>query len=559
MYTELIAVRGKFGGAARSRKLELLQSLAAWKTSDVRLIERLHAVGLFTRAFPDDAEVHAAAGDLLKAIAAQVSSAGVRQRRLLADSGIAGTSLTNVFWYDTSSWLATRYPTRVRVAWRAFDKPERLDPVLHPLLHHAELPAWDEGETGTQEWVVQAIGDLPVTDLFWIAEQIRRSGSRRRLLSDLYDTAEVPVQWELAEPAGSKTFNEIPWLAQPRGRTHWRRAPTRFRVEIQTPVPGITRLSRSRASDVINAARVALAVRLREVYAMTYANPDEVYLAPVGDGVHVAVLGVLPERRFSVEGNYGYVIFSHGVPIGYGGASPLFHQANTGVSVLEEFRGGESRFLFLQVLRVFHSLFGSDRFIANPRQFGEGNDEALATGAFWFYYKLGFRPTKADVKRLAQRTAKELRSGGAGPTDRATMKRLISCDLELIVTPRKAGPRFEEQWLSTLATAATKRLAEQGTTDRGRAARIITNEVASWLGVEDPRRWPADERRALERLAPLLAVAADGARWPASAKRECADLIRAKGQPQELDYVRKLARHRRLREALASIGRGTSA
>jgi len=558
LLSALESARGDYGDEARSKKQELLKALAGSETHNIRLLMRLHAAALFLRAFPDDADVHASAGNLLRSIAAMVSSAGVRKQRSLDDSGIAGTSLSYEFSYDLASWLAARYPSQVRIDWDAYDDPERLDTVLHPMLYHAEVHVWDEGEIGTQEWVELAIGDQEISDLVWLSRQIRRSGSKRRLLADLYDAAEVPLRWDLASASASKTLNEISWLAKPGVREGWRKAPRDFRREICRPVRGIKRVTSVKARDVIDAARAALAVRHREVYAMTYANPEEVYLAPVGQGVHVAVLGVLPEWRFNVDGNYGYVIFSHGVPIGYGGASPLFDQANTGVNILEEFRRGESRFLFLQVLRVFRSLFGCERFIANPYQFGEGNDEAFATGAFWFYHKLGFRPTKPNVRHLAQKTARDLHRQPTKRLERATMRKLISCDLELVVRPGKAAPRFEEEWLSTVAKAATTQLASEGPTDRGNAANALTTRIAAWLGTGNWQRWPAGERQALARLAPVLALVADETNWPASAKKACLELIRAKGGPQERVYIRKLARHQRLHEALASICRRTS-
>ncbi|MFO1316643.1 MAG: hypothetical protein U1F58_13655 [Burkholderiales bacterium] len=55
----------------------------------------------------------------------------------------------------------------------------------------------------------------------------------------------------------------------------------------------------------------------------------------------------------------------------------------------------------LRILRAFHTLYGSGRFVVNPYQFGAGNAEAIASGAFWFYYRLGFRPAHALTRALA--------------------------------------------------------------------------------------------------------------------------------------------------------------
>ena len=37
-------------------------------------------------------------------------------------------------------------------------------------------------------------------------------------------------------------------------------------------------------------------------------------------------------------------------------------------------------------------LFGTRSFSIEPYQLGKNNDEGIASGAWWFYAKLGFRP-----------------------------------------------------------------------------------------------------------------------------------------------------------------------
>ena len=81
----------------------------------------------------------------------------------------------------------------------------------------------------------------------------------------------------------------------------------------------------------------------------------------------------------------GYLILSNGVPIGYGGASLLFKQVNTGLNIFYEFRGIEAAYLWVQLMRVYHSLVGYTRFIANAYKIEHENSEALKSGAFWFY------------------------------------------------------------------------------------------------------------------------------------------------------------------------------
>ena len=158
---------------------------------------------------------------------------------------------------------------------------------------------------------------------------------------------------------------------------------------------------------MIDVAMASLAVRHRETFHFNHANPREVYLADVGEGVSIAIFGLLNRHRYPLECTMGYLIVSNGTPVGYGGASLLFLQANTGVNIFDEYRGSEAAFLWVQVMRVFHHIAGCTRYIANAYQFGADNDEALQSNAFWFYYRLGYRPVSRNIRELASRELKK--------------------------------------------------------------------------------------------------------------------------------------------------------
>ena len=139
----------------------------------------------------------------------------------------------------------------------------------------------------------------------------------------------------------------------------------------------------------------------------------------------------------------GYLILSNGTPIGYGGSSILFRQVNTGVNIFAEYRGSEASFLWLQEMRVYHHLAGCTRFIANPYQFGSDNTEALKSGAFWFYYRLGYRPVLATIRKLAKRESARMRSERSYRSDLRTLTRLACCDMHLVLPGARASDRFE--------------------------------------------------------------------------------------------------------------------
>ena len=65
------------------------------------------------------------------------------------------------------------------------------------------------------------------------------------------------------------------------------------------------------------------------------------------------------------------------------------------MNIFEPYRGGESGFMMCQVLRVYRQRFGVRFFEVDATQFGLDNPDGIASGAFWFYYRHGFRPLDA--------------------------------------------------------------------------------------------------------------------------------------------------------------------
>ena len=279
-------------------------------------------------------------------------------------------------------------PPRPRTShWRNLEDEAALDDVVRPLLAPAAQEAFDSGEYGTREFA--QLARPRDTNRPALAHQHPR-------VSDAWDAAEITVAWRLEDSPRSVTHNVL------RNTTRWRRTAMRrpdanVTGTIETPLPGVELLPRADARRVVDCARAALAARCREVNAMTYPNIEEVWWCDLGCGVALAVIGIAPAHRLTLETNTATCCSPTAFPIGYGGVTPLFRQANTGINVFDPFRGGEAAYLWTQMLRAFHTLYGSTRFVINAYQFGAGNAEAIKSGAFWFYYRLGFRPADQAI------------------------------------------------------------------------------------------------------------------------------------------------------------------
>src|SRR6202171_6734090 len=61
-----------------------------------------------------------------------------------------------------------------------------------------------------------------------------------------------------------------------------------------------------------------------------------------------------------------------------------------------------------------------------PYQLGHENEEAIESGAFWFYRKLGFRPGRSDLQKLAEREEQKIAADSKYRTPARTLRRLAA-------------------------------------------------------------------------------------------------------------------------------------
>jgi hypothetical protein len=329
-----------------------------------------------------------------------------------------------------------------------------------------------------------------------------------------------------------------------------RGALVRYRASLTRRLPGppisLRRATPREAADLLDASRAAVAVRYREIHGFNFASPADVLVADAGRGVQIVWCGVLPEHRLPLRAHYGYLLLKNGVPMGYGDASLLFDWVDIAYNIFETFRPGESAVVFVRVLAFLRQHFRIRTFHLDRYQIGYGNDEAIQSGAFWFYYKLGFRPKRPDLHRLA---ADERRRIALDPTHRSsreTLERLCQDGMILGTGGRAQGkrPAIDVMRLGRRAVAQAA----------GKAGGTIVAGAARSLGAADWRAWLPAVRRALQRMAPILAAIPDLPDWPLRERRALVDIIRAKGGPREADYLSRLRAHGRLRNSLLRLG-----
>lgn len=547
---ELVSIRAEFGGDAAARKLALLARLAGARLATARDVLRFHDTLVFLRAHPDDRAVLARVEALLAGFAERADLR--RHAAALASSGIAGTTIHYRFFDPMAQWLAARWPERLHVDWPDFESGDRLLHVLPRFAAFAESPALDELELTPRAWVDRLRGNA--SDGAFLAAGFRRAFADELARETAWDELDPPLRLEPGPGTPARGAEVVTWAPRRFQTAPLARPRPDLVAESARPPLAIRDVPRRRAERIVDLARCCMVTRSRDLDAFAHGDPGDVRLADHGEGLAFAVIGVRPARRLLLESVYGFLTLRNGVPVGYVLCSGLWNSAEVMFNVFETWRGGEAAWIFGRALATVRALLGADSFAVDPYQLGHGNDEALGSGAWWFYQKLGFRPR--DRGALALMGA-ELARIGRRPAHRssaATLARLARHPVWFA-----SGPPREDVLgripLAAIGSAVTRHLAARFGADRDRAETVCAAELGERLGTDAPRGWRPGEALAWRRWAPLLTTLPRIEDWSAAERAAVVEVVRAKGGARESEFAARFDAHPRLRRAVLDLSR----
>jgi hypothetical protein len=550
----LAALRSTYGPGCAETRLPLLRGLEHVRLRTAAQVEALHELLCFIHAYPDDAEVFALVSRMLNTFHARADVASHRTR--LVDSGMAGTDTVYPFGFSTARWLAARCGGNMRVEWPLVDRPDALEGRLQLFSLWAERPVFDEPPLEGRAWLERLRGRD--TDAVFI---IRRSAALpvRGMANDhLYDELGLTLRVAAGPNTPDRTRARVPGHPLVTQRDPLRTARPDITAEMMKPPRRIRRVGGRLARTLLDLARESMVTRARDLYTFTAANLKDASVVDCGDGLEFFCVGVEPEQRLLLDAVYGMLTLRNGVPIGYALFSALWRSSEVAYNVFGSFRGGESAWVYGRLLATIRAMCAVDTITVDPYQLGHHNDEGLESGAWWFYYKLGFRPRDPEVALLADSEARKARARRGYRTSTATLRKLVRANVFL-----QAGPPRPDV-IGAIPTGAiglrvSDYVESRFGSDRELATATLAEEAGSRLGVDDWRRLPAGERLFWERWAPLVALMPGLEAWTPAEKRGLAAIIRAKGSRSERDFVARFDAHPRAGAALVALaGQGDS-
>ncbi|MHC4846895.1 MAG: hypothetical protein ACYTEG_00395 [Planctomycetota bacterium] len=545
---EIQQLKYDFSEAAAARKAELLSELAGRNLPDADAVFDLHESLCFLRAFPPDAGVR----DLVGRMLATFDERKDLQRfaKKLVDSGIAGTRTDFRFYWLTAIWLAEQgWARNLTVDWKDFENKAKLVDLLHLLLPFSETPGLDSFDFEPEEWVRRLKGSHE-TDAEFLIRRFDALKVPTPVREKIYEDLDIPLQLAPGATTPARGRSEWPGATVVYPTDPPERKRPNMKVAIRKAEFTVQRLDPAEGRRLIDLANSCMVPRHRDLLIFLHADPNDARLVDFGDGLQFLCVGAVPERRLMLESVYGFLTLMNGFPIGYVLCSAFFNSAEVAYNVFETFRGRGAAQTYARILKMVNQLFGADTFGIDPYQLGHNNDEGLDSGAWWFYYKLGFRPHEPHIKRLVREELAAMKKNPKHRTSRARLNELAS-EYMFLHLDKPRDDVLGSLSLGDIGVRVSEHLAARFGSDRERGIKVLAREVAERLGQK--KKLTGGEKLAWERWAPMVDALPGVDKWSKAEKRALAKIMRAKGGRSEAKFVELFDRHTKLRAALLRL------
>jgi hypothetical protein len=598
LLTNLEAAKNHFTPHRQIQKL--LTQLSNFQLDPHQLI-RFHESLLFLRAFPQSPSLIPRVENLLNTFHQRIEKlrAENADMSLFDDfdtSGIAATTMQDTLSFDVARWLEHCIPRNIEIAWTDYwddYQSERARgttwPRFIPLL---EEDADVEANIPWQSWIDAARGRQ--NPLSWLLNQFAKLPLTPRQQSELYDSLHLPLRWKLENLKLSRTRN---WIRPRRFYFHQspliQRSEVNLARELSQPAPQLQKLSPAAGELVMQSIREIMVVRYRELYGTTLGDPGTVVKADLGRGVVMHFWELPPTRRLPLRAYVAGYTLKNGVPINYIEAIGLCEWIEVGFNTFYTYRQGETAWIYAQALRCLRALTNAKCFSIYPYQIGQNNDEAIASGAFWFYRKLGFRPGRPDLQKLCEQEEEKIAANPKYRTPARILKRLAEAHMfydvcgptnaalanQQVTQPRSGAsmqPRARAlgedlndhqapkgrknnsgPWdtfsARNLGLQTNQRMSREFNGDSQKIRQASTASITQTLKI-NPSRWTPAQKQSLENWSLVLAQIPDLLRWTPNEKRQLTKIIQAKSAKTEMPYLRQTQLHPRLRSELLRLG-----
>jgi hypothetical protein len=536
LVSQLFSIRHSYGKKFTTQKLYLLKAISNEKPRGKKEVQVYHSVLFFLIAYPDNQAIYTQSSIALQQLHAFIlSHKGLRDS--LYNSGITNTQLCAAYGFEMVKWLRGAYKKNIRIS--SFEASEaQIQAILSVVMPKVESEIMQDGNAAWRSWLKQSMKkeeDL-LDRLIAIFDE---TDIRPEAKDELWSAIGINIEIDFAAPDGLPDALSFPHYH----RSIMRKKNTALLKGIHPPK---VHLNKEASEKIINCSRMILVRHLREIDPITFTSVELVSYYRLSRGYSIALMGMVPERRHPIDSYMGYTVFKNGLPIAYAASWILFDSARIGLNIFPAFRGGESQYIFEQVLKIHRSVYRLKRFSTDPYQVGKDNSDGIHSGAFWIYYRAGFRPIRDLQKNIAVIEAKKIRSVKGYRTPATVLKKLAESRLELIFD--KGAVQFD---VTDLSRAYAGILKEQYNNKRKPAEELALKKLAAILNIKNYQE--VNTQYVLRNWSILLLSNEKELRSNGRLKKVLKKLFALKARGSEEEYIYGLQRSAALKKMMQKV------
>ncbi len=367
----------------KKRDLENIKSLNLPKTK--QLIDYQNLL-LFLIAHPSDTETLQFVETELNRLASTLKKYSTAQKSIFDNSGLPFTTTISTFSHDSLKYLSNYHEIEIKLD-SFYNSTAKLSDVLQFTLPTIEKEIVTISTNNNS--LLKSLKIKKDKNLDFILNEFDKLDNTPFIKDYLFNSVGIYVKIIPRSNQFSKIYNKV---AVDKVYFHNDIIKQFDQLELlNRNLPKHKKFNKEEEKRIISVVKNSLALLQRETDPVTYMNVKSFRYFELERGISIAIYGITADRQLPLESYVGYTLFKNGFPAAYGGSWVLGKRALFGINIFESFRGGESGYMMCQLLRVYRKVFDVDYFEVEPYQYGLGNPEGISSGAFWFYYRFGFR------------------------------------------------------------------------------------------------------------------------------------------------------------------------
>jgi len=536
LIAQLFSIRNRYGIKFSSQKLNLLNELSRQPVKRKKALQLYYDSLLFLIAYPDNKSIYDLASQSLQHLNAYIRSHENIKTHLF-NSGITNTSLCAAFSFEIVKWLRKNHPENIKLSsFEADDGHIRY--VVSAVMRKVESEILQDANATWKSWLktTSKKGEDILDRLIAVFDE---ADIRPEIRDELWNAIGINV--EINFPSHTRLPDS---LITP----YYHRSLIKKNFLKQEPgsKPILIGLDENEAEQIIECGRMILVRHLREIDPVTFTAAQLISYYQLPRGLSIALMGMVPERRHPIDSYMGYVVFKNGLPIAYAASWILFDSGRIGLNIFPAYRGGESQYIFAQVLKAHKEVYKLNRFSVDPYQTGKENSEGIKSGAFWVYYHAGFRPICQEQQKLAEAEALKIKSIKGYRSLASVLKKLADSRLELVL--QKRAVRFDA---TDLSIAYAKILKNHYDNNRKLAEGLCFKKLVDIIQI---RNYEEEKLKfILKNWCVLLLANEQELRRNSGLKKILKKLVELKAEGNEEDYISELQRAKELRKLLESV------